>query len=91
MSLEMCVAFGQRVRTGHVTSIVAGVLQFVNRTVGSLLSPSRRCHIPALFCSTVAVMESKISTVAGYWERAACMAGCMWSDRGYCCEYREVA
>ena len=72
-----------------MTSIVAAVLQFVNRTILSLLSLSRHCHIPTDCVLTVAVMVSKISAVARYWETAACMAGHMRGDRG-CCEYWEL-
>jgi len=63
-------------------SVVAAVLQFINRTIGSLLSPSS----PTVFCSTVAVIDSKIAAYSCYWETAVCVAGHMWSDRG-CCEY----
>jgi hypothetical protein len=62
-------------------SVVAAVLQFVNRTIGSLLSPSRRCHIPTVFCSTVAVIESK-----NWTETTACMAGHMQMF----CKYWEL-
>jgi hypothetical protein len=79
-----------RARDHGFLSVVSAVPQFVNPIIGSLLSPSRRCHIPTLLCNIVPVRENKNLAGTWYWETATCVAGHRQSDRGCSCEYWEL-